>query len=461
MMVGMSVRLARWVTTTSPFVLLLAAQSTAERELSRAMQLAARGEFPAAEAALRPLEKTHPNEFEVRYRLGLVLLRQAKHSDAAVRFEAATQLAPNSALGWLGLAQARLKLGRRTEALDAASRAAKLAASDAPVWRGLAMVYADAEDFERAAEFEERWGRASPVDTKSLARSCEFRVLAGSAAAVETCRAAVERGESADLYRLLGRAHRLAKDPSKAAESYQSAIRLAPDQPAAYFELATMFLDHRTPEPAIALLTSASARFPKEPEFVRLLGLAYYQTGNTGKALDAFFSVCDLDPDSEAGYASFETLLGEAGPRKTEIVARLRSFQRRRPASPIGHYLLAKAGEGDTESLLGEATKAEPRFWPAHYELGQLLESRGDLEQAVIALQEAARLNPDYAPAHYSLAQIYTKLGDRRLATAHRTAHHELLNRERRRAEQRRTESPALAYRIESESERRKKEDQK
>lgn len=325
----MSARLARWATTTSALAILAWGQSKGESELARAMQLAAKGNFPAAEQALRLLEKSHPSEFEIRYRLGLILLRQAKHADAAIRFDAATRLAPNAALGWLGAAQARLKLGKKKEALDAASRAATLASSDAPVWRALAIFYAEASEFSRAAEFEERWGRASPVDTKSPGRLCEFRVRAADAVAVDDCKLAIARGESAELYGFLGRAYRIARDPSKAAEAYQNAIRLAPDHPAAYLDMAAMLLDHRTPEPAVALLASAAARFRKEPEFLRQLGLAHYQTGNTGKAIEAFFAACDLDPDSEASYASFETLLNDAGPRKSGIIDRLRTPSKR------------------------------------------------------------------------------------------------------------------------------------
>ncbi|MEX2262301.1 MAG: tetratricopeptide repeat protein [Bryobacteraceae bacterium] len=366
------------------------AQGPAE-ELARAMQLAGQGRFAEAEQALRPLEQAHPKEFEIRYRLGLILLRQGKTGEAAERLETAAQLAPDSPLAWLAVAQTRLKLGRREPALEAAGRAAKLAPKDPAVWRALAMFY------------------------------------------------------------------RMAKDPAKAVEAYQKAIRQAPEQPEPYFDLAGLFLDHRTPEPAVAVLESAVARFPKESEFWRLLGLAHYQTGNIGKAIDAFLAVSDLDPDSEVGYASLETLLAEAGSRLPEIVTRLREFRKRQPAIPVGHFLLAKAltveraRAAEVEALLREAIRTEPKFWPAQYELGQLLEAQGKPEEAVRALAQAVTLNPEYAPAHYSLARLCGQLGDRARAVEHRKAHHELLKRQREAAERARAENPALPYRIEAE----------
>ena len=423
------------------------------------MQLAGRGDFQQAELALRNLERSYPNEFEVRYRLGLILMREGKTAEAAERLESAVQLAPGSSVGWLALAQARLKVGRREPALQAAGKAASLSPSDPPVWRALALFYAEAGDFTRAAEFEERWGRASPQDAESNVRLCRSYVSArNTKSALEACSQALARRETPELYRLIGRAHRLGKDPGRAVDAYQNAIRLAPGEPDGYFDLAALFLDHRTPEPAVAVLESAVAKFPKEPEFRRLLGLAHYQTGAIVSAIDQFFAVADLDPDSEIGYASLETLLGDSGPRLNEIITRLRAFRERRPASPTGHFLLAKAlaiqhrPADEIQPLLLDAIRAEPRFWPAHYELGQLLEGQGKLAEAVRALVQAAKLNPEYAPAHYSLARLYGQLDDRARAVEHRKIHHELLRRQKEAAERERASAPALAYRIEADS---------
>ncbi len=433
-----------------------AAQAPLAEDLNRAMQLASRGDFAQAEQILRSIEKADPKNFEVRYRLGLILLRRGNSAEAAERLEAASLLAPSSPLAWLALAQARLKLDRRETALEAASRAAKLAPDQPPVWRALAIFYADARDYARAAEFEQRWGRASPGDLESQPRLCRYGLLAGNAPlALNACSQALERHKTAELHRFVGQAYRLAKDPAKAVEAFQNAIHLEPEQPSAYLDLATLFLDHRTPQPAVAVLESAVARIPKDPELHRLLGLAHYQIGAIDKAINAFCAITDLDPNSDVGYASLETLLPDAGARLPEIVLRLKKFRARRPQSPVGHFLLARAlaieqaARPQLEALLREAIRAEPGFWPAHYELGQLLDAQGKSPQAIQALAQAVRLNPEYAPAHYSLARLYLQSGDRTRAVKHRKLHHELLNRQKEAAERRRIDTPALPYRIE------------
>jgi tetratricopeptide (TPR) repeat protein len=421
------------------------------------MTFAAQGRFAEAERALRAIEVMHPDQFEVRYRLGLVLLRLGKPEEAAQRFEAAVSKSPDSAPAWLALAHARLRLGRREAALEAAGRSAKLAVKEPMLWRALAMTYSDAGDFTQAAEFEERWSRAPGADAESRLRLCRLRVRGGDAKrAVPACLEAEAGRESTELKHLLGDAYRLAGDPARAVEAYQRAIQLDPKDAAGYFKLAALFLDHRTPLAAIAVLDNAVPRFENNAELRRQLGLAYYHTGDFDAAIKHFLAVLDLEPDADAGYTSLETLLPMAGARLPEIIQRLRSFRQRRPDSPVGHFLLARAlatngqARGDeVEALLREAARVNAEFWPAQFELSQIEEGRGNLDAAIQLLLAVVKLNPDYAPAHYSLAQLCSQKGDRPCAVKHRREHHAILDRARAQAERAREQSPTLTFTIE------------
>jgi tetratricopeptide (TPR) repeat protein len=436
---------------------LLRSQTATGDDLARAMNLAAQGRFAEAEQVLRAIEPTYPDQFEVRYRLGLILLRQGNAREAAIRFEAAAQKSPAAPLAWLGLAQARLRLDERDTALQAAERAARLANAAPPIWRALAMFYTDANEFARAAEFEERLGRTPGADPESGLRHCRLRVRAADdKRAVPVCLQAIAGRDSPDLQQLLGDAYRLARDAPKAVEAYQRAIQLGPNEPISYLKLANLFLDHRTPLPAIAVLDSALPRFTKHSEFPRLLGLAYYQIGDFDKAIQQFLTVLDIEPDADAGYASLETLLPLAGNRLPEIIQRLRGFRERRPGSPVGHYLLARAlvRGVETETLLRQAIRVDPTFWPAHFELAQLQQSQDRYDDSIQSLIQVVKLNPGYAPAHYGLAQLYAQKGDRLRAVEHRKKHHGLLDRERTRIERARAESPTLLFTMEPPSAR-------
>jgi tetratricopeptide (TPR) repeat protein len=436
---------------------LLRSQPAPGDEIGRAMSLATQGRFAEAEKVLRAIETTYPNTFEVRYRLGLILLRLGNAKEAAIRFEAAAQKSPDSAPAWLGLAQARLRLDQRTAAIQSAERAAQLAAAQPPLWRALAMFYADANEFSHAAGFEERWSRSPGADPDSVLRLCRLRVRAAdNKQAVPACLRAIAARDTAELQQLLGDAYRLAGDAPQAAAAYQQAIRLDASAAVSYLKLVALLLDHRTPLPAIAVLDSAVTRFNNHGEFRRLLGLAYYQTGDFDKAIQQFLAVLDIEPDADAGYASLETLLPMAGERLPEIVQRLRGFRERRPESPVGHFLLSRALSvnatppgAEVEGLLRQAIQADPNFWPAHFELAQIEENRDNRENAIRSLERVVKLNPEYAPVHYTLAQLYAQKGDRPRAVEHRRKHHTLLNRERTRTERARAESPALLFTIE------------
>jgi tetratricopeptide (TPR) repeat protein len=431
-------------------------QPALESGLEEAMKLASSGDLPRAEAMLLQLETAHPEHWEVQYRLGLVMLRRQKTAPAGERLEKAARLAPGSPLVWLGAAQTRLQLGRRDEAIEAAGRALALAPQQPGVARALAMFYAQAGEFGMAADQELRWAAASPQDQQAPARAAEFYLRAGNAdQAIQVAGQILARRESAAMRHLLGQAYRLKGDPARAVEELQKAIRLDPANPALYAEVAQLFIDHRTPEPAVVALQQGLRQVPGDPELVRLLGLAYYGTGDTAKALDAFLKLIELQPDSEVAYASLESLVPDAGSRLPEILDRLRTFSELKPSNPIGYFLRARALQAgslgtaaEIRALLEKSIAVEPAFWPAHFELHKLLLEGGDTEAAAQALRKTVELNPDYAAAHFSLAQLYARLGDRERARQEREIHHALATRQRVEAEQRRREAPRLPYSI-------------
>ncbi|MBL8209251.1 MAG: tetratricopeptide repeat protein [Bryobacterales bacterium] len=402
---------------------LLAVAAWAQMTLDQAMDLASKGKFAEAERALLGLEKSQPEDLEVRFRLGLILLRNGKVQEASARFEGVVKANPDVATVWLAVAQTRLKLGDSAGAVEAIQRAEKLSPQDPPVWRAAAMIYEGTGDVARAIGFQERWLRVAPNDMASQLR--------------------------------LARLYEASKDSAKAVRIYQEAIDRAPEQWPPYAGLVELLLAHRTSAPALTVLEAAAERFAKNPEYWRLLGLAQYQMGDIGKALDAFLRISEIAPDEEMGYASLETLLADAGDRRGEIVRRLRGFRTRKPGSPIGHYLLARCLllEGDRSltvaALLRQALQADAGFWPAAFELGQLLEEQGKTAEALPLLRRVIQANAEYAPAHYSLSRIYARQGNRALAVEHRKRHGELVDKEREAAERARTENPVLDYRVE------------
>jgi tetratricopeptide (TPR) repeat protein len=238
-------------------------------------------------------------------------------------------------------------------------------------------------------------------------------------------------------------------DAAIAVKEFQEAIRLDPSRAPYYLELAQLFLDHETPEPAEIVLKNAVRRFPNHSELLRLLGLAEYVMGKNQEALDAFLKAIDADPRSEGAYASLEVLLPYAGARLPEIKTKLRAFSERQLQSPIGPFLLALVEPERSEVLLRQAMQVAPGFWPAYFELHKVLKAQEKWDEAAVALRKTVELNPDYAPAHYALAEYYGRKGDRAHAAQEREVHHKLLVEQRNAEQQHRAQAPRLAFSVE------------
>jgi tetratricopeptide (TPR) repeat protein len=398
-----------WTLGCALFAIAAPAQSVEE-----ALHLAATGRAAEAEQMLLALEKTHPADPEIQYRLGLVLLRNGKLTPARRRLESAVKLAPEP-LVWLAVAQVRLRLDDLPGALAAAGRARAGAPQQA-------LTLFDAEVIKH---------HLRKGDTRQ---------------ALDLARKALAAADHPVFHNLLGKALELNRDPAAAAKELQDAIRLDPNQPGYYLDLAQLFLNHNTPEPAELVLLDAVRRFPKHAEALRLLGLARYALGKTTEALDAFLQAIDAAPEMETAYASLETLLPAAGPRLAEIVPRLRRFAKTNPASPLGPYLLALVVPEESETLLRRAIQAAPDFWLAWFEWHKVLKAQDKWDEAAAALRKTVELNRDFAPAHYALAEYYGRKGDHVRAAQEREQHHKLLAAQRAAAEKQRAEAPRLAY---------------
>jgi tetratricopeptide (TPR) repeat protein len=360
--------------------------------VDQAVELAGQGQAQRAEQMFLALEKAHPDSAEIPYKFGLVLLRQGQVEQARRRLERAAQLEPQSPLVWLAAGQARLRTGDLPGAAEAVKQAQVKAAGE-------------------------------PAVLEAIAR----------------------------FHHQLGRAFAEQKQPAEAVHHWQEAIALAPEQAVLYADLAGLLLEHRTPEPAEAILAEAVKRLPDDPELRRLLGVAQYAQGRNQEAIGSFLQAIAIDPDMEAAYASLETLLPEAGRRLQEIREKLLGFAKRHPESPVGPYLLALSLPEDLEDrepLLRRAIQVAPDFWPAHFELHKILKAEGNWREAREALEKTVQLNPGYAPAHYGLAEVYARLGDRERARQQREIHHKLMREQQAERERQREQAPRLPYRL-------------
>jgi tetratricopeptide (TPR) repeat protein len=84
---------------------------------------------------------------------------------------------------------------------------------------------------------------------------------------------------------------------------------------------------------------------------------------------------------------------------------------------------------GRAEELYRRATEADPGYVLAYFDLGNVLDELGRLDESIAAYLKAVTLSPRYADAHYNLALAYERTGQNRQALRHWHAYIKLDNR--------------------------------
>jgi tetratricopeptide (TPR) repeat protein len=219
------------------------------------------------------------------------------------------------------VARAYVHAGRVLEAYDALRQATRLEPTAPENYIDLAMICVEHDNFDLGLEIVD-------VGLGQLPRSWTLRLQRGVLLAM--------KGQTAE-----------------AEKEFETARRLAPDQPVPY----------------------------------AALGMAWIQSGQTDKAVEELRAELPRRKDHVVPYIFAVALL------RSGVDA----------ASPAGT---------EAADALRRSIRANPAFAPAHAELGKLLLKRDEVDPAILELEKAAELDPAGTPALYSLSQAYRKKGD-------------------------------------------------
>jgi len=81
------------------------------------------------------------------------------------------------------------------------------------------------------------------------------------------------------------------------------------------------------------------------------------------------------------------------------------------PALNLGILLRTRGEMEEAEALFREALTHDRHFAPGYYQLGAVLEQRGRMDEAVKALRQSTSADAGYAEAYYALSRIYRRQG--------------------------------------------------
>jgi tetratricopeptide (TPR) repeat protein len=179
-----------------------------------------------------------------------------------------------------------------------------------------------------------------------------------------------------------------AKDYDKAAESYQTALKLNPDLEPLYYDLAGVQIARHQPEEALSLLKTARGKFKLNFILEFYTGIAEGVMNNWSEALSHLTSA--------------------------ELIAKTTDPTR---LNHIFYYQLGEAYERsgnipDAIKALRKALELSPDYAEALNYLGYMWADRGEnLEEAHSMLERAVKLEPENAAILDSFAWVLFKLG--------------------------------------------------
>ena len=326
-------------------------------------------------------------------RLGELLLRNGRLTEAPEAFERAIALDPELAVAHRGLGQVRLSGNDAPAAIQHLERARELRPDDRAVWVALAQAYMQAGETRRAENASQSahrlqrvLGVPDPVRAKVEAlgvspKHCAERaaILADAgdfAGAIENLEIVAEARPDYPLVHLqLGILYSTTGQLDPAVEHLSKATQLKDDLLEAHTRLAAILLERNQLSEAIGHLRRAHAHTPTDVAVLTWLGSALSRHGDVDEAVTVFEQAAELAPSDAQIRYNWGTALLQGGEPQQAI------------------------------DRLQETLRLDRDHADAHFNMAVALEQLGRVDEAIGHYEHAVRIDPDH-PAARALAEL-------------------------------------------------------
>jgi len=215
---------------------------------------------------------------------------------------------------------------------------------------------------------------------------------------------------------LLGLSYFMLEDYGKASALLAEVVPSQSDV-GLYYTLALSLIKQGQQEAAERVIRQMVAIGGNTPQLHILLGQAYYERGETGKALDELNTALTLDAKQSIAH-HYIGLIYLKGGKFDEAAQQFETELASDPANVEAKYDLAfvlLAGQKTDRGikLMREVIQAKPDYADAYYELGKVLLLKEDIKGAVQNLETAVKLKPDRSYSHYQLGRAYLAAGSK------------------------------------------------
>lgn len=222
------------------------------------------------------------------------------------------------------------------------------------------------------------------------------------------------------IYALLGLAYLQGGRTNEAAQANREAIQRAPDNLAAYQNLAGLHLQAGRTNDAKAVLLQAASRTNASPEF--LIGTAdilarYHRQSlftddqNRAQTLALLDAAAAQKPENPLVLQRIADLyMLHSEPTRAEPI--YVQLMNRFPGIPglrerLANIYIRLDRNAEAEKLLQEISRENPTDPTTYFFLGALAYEAKDYEKAAEHYQTALKLNPDFEPLYYDLAGVH------------------------------------------------------
>lgn len=316
---------------------------------------------------LKRVDREHPGDFGVNFRLGFALMTQQRNpADAVSYYQAALAIRPHVVV-CDNLASALRASGKLDEALAYCERAIRMNPNYAPAHNNLGLVL-------------------KAQGKLDLAMAC-FR------------RALELNPDFAPAHTNLAIALKKQGDVAGAMEHYVKSARLAPDAFEPRFNLGLLLKREGRVDEAIDRFQEVIRIKPGLAVAHSELGSAYMEQKRWNQAIAAFRRAIELDPKDALSHSGLGKALLETGEHPDEALA---EFERSLALDPdllgallgMGRCLLSAGRTGEALEYCEKAVRSQPDSAAAHAALGEAYFAVGEVEKARESLRRCLDLNP-------------------------------------------------------------------
>lgn len=178
--------------------------------------------------------------------------------------------------------------------------------------------------------------------------------------------------------------------------------------PLRHYQMARMYFEQGRTDDALKEIDQSLRQDDTLPQVHFYKGFIYYSLGDQAKAVPCFEAAIQRDPyytDARMYLAAAYDGLGRPQDAMAELDKALANKTYPTPEKILVNKALILARQGQNEpalAVLRQAIDIKPRYYRAHFETAQILETTGRSREAVAAYESAAPGYVDDAGFHFA-----------------------------------------------------------